>query len=61
MFVALAGMCTTKVVVPEEVGCCGFAGDKGFTDPEVNRYALRKLRKQAGQQGEARLLQQPHL
>mgnify|MGYP000043175797 FL=1 len=46
MFVALAGMCTTKVVVPEEVGCCGFAGDKGFTDPEVNRYALRKLRKQ---------------
>lgn len=46
MFVALAGMCTTKVVVPEEVGCCGFAGDKGFTDPKVNRYALRKLRKQ---------------
>ena len=28
------------------MGCCGFAGDKGFTDPEVNRYALRKLRKQ---------------
>ncbi len=32
--------------VPEQVGCCGFAGDKGFTHPEVNRYALRHLRPQ---------------
>ena len=42
----LAGRCTTKPFFPEEVGCCGFAGDKGFTYPEVNRYALRKLRPQ---------------
>ncbi len=42
----LAGRCTEHVFVPEEVGCCGFAGDKGFTTPEVNRYALRKLRPQ---------------
>ncbi len=42
----LARLCSTNVFVPEEVGCCGFAGDKGFTHPEVNRYALRKLRPQ---------------
>ncbi|MBQ3388140.1 MAG: FAD-binding oxidoreductase [Thermoguttaceae bacterium] len=42
----LAARCTTKPFFPEEVGCCGFAGDKGFTYPEVNRYALRKLRPQ---------------
>lgn len=32
--------------VPEEKGCCGFAGDKGFTHPELNASALRKLRSQ---------------
>lgn len=42
----LASRCTTKPFFPEEVGCCGFAGDKGFTYPEVNRFALRKLRPQ---------------
>lgn len=44
--ISLAKMCSRNVVVPEEVGCCGFAGDKGFTHPEMNKYALRKLRPQ---------------
>ncbi|MDD5053168.1 MAG: FAD-binding and (Fe-S)-binding domain-containing protein [Sulfuricurvum sp.] len=44
--VKLAEMCSSNVLIPEEVGCCGFAGDKGFTQPEVNKYALRKLRLQ---------------
>jgi D-lactate dehydrogenase len=44
--IELAKRCSSKVVIPEEVGCCGFAGDKGFTHPEVNAYALRKLRPQ---------------
>ena len=44
--VALAKMCSTKVFLPEGVGCCGFAGDRGFTFPEMNKYALRKLRPQ---------------
>ena len=44
--IALARLCSTKVIVPEEVGCCGFAGDRGFTYPELNTYALRKLRPQ---------------
>ena len=42
----LASMCADKVIVPDEVGCCAFAGDKGFTDPELNKWALRKLRRQ---------------
>ena len=41
---ALARKCSTQVVLPEGVGCCGFAGDKGFTHPELNAYALRHLR-----------------
>lgn len=44
--ISLARLCSTNVIVPEEVGCCGFAGDRGFTYPELNAYALRKLRPQ---------------
>jgi D-lactate dehydrogenase len=40
---AVAKACAETVVVPENVGCCGFAGDKGFTTPELNAHALRKL------------------
>ncbi|SDN81896.1 FAD-binding and (Fe-S)-binding domain-containing protein [Pseudomonas jinjuensis] len=36
--------CVTKVVVPEGIHCCGFAGDKGFTEPELNAHALRGLK-----------------
>lgn len=44
--IKLAQMCSANVLIPEEVGCCGFAGDKGFTHPEINKYALRKLKPQ---------------
>lgn len=44
--IALARLCSTNVYLPEGVGCCGFAGDRGFTYPEMNKYALRKLRPQ---------------
>jgi D-lactate dehydrogenase len=44
--ISLARLCSTNVFLPEGVGCCGFAGDRGFTFPEMNRYALRKLRPQ---------------
>ena len=44
--VALAKLCSTNVFLPEGVGCCGFAGDRGFTFPELNKYGLRKLRPQ---------------
>ena len=42
--VALAQKCSNNVLVPAEIGCCGFAGDKGFTYPELNRWGLRKLK-----------------
>jgi D-lactate dehydrogenase len=41
--VSLAKACAETVVVPEGVGCCGFAGDKGFMTPELNDHALRRL------------------
>ncbi len=44
--VALASLCVENVLVPAGVGCCGFAGDKGFTHPELNSWGLRKLKKQ---------------
>lgn len=45
-FIRLARMCSSSVLVPEGIGCCAFAGDRGFTYPEENRYALRDLRRQ---------------
>ena len=44
--IALARLCCNNVYLPEGVGCCGFAGDRGFTFPELNKYGLRKLRPQ---------------
>ncbi|MCL2502941.1 MAG: heterodisulfide reductase-related iron-sulfur binding cluster, partial [Bacteroidales bacterium] len=46
LLLKLASRCSTQVLVPQEVGCCGFAGDRGFSYPEMNTYALRKLRPQ---------------
>jgi len=40
---ALAEACAERVVAPP-VGCCGFAGDRGFSHPELNASALRDLR-----------------
>jgi len=45
-FIKVARACTEEALFPEEVGCCGFAGDKGFTQPEINSWALRKLKPQ---------------
>ena len=40
----IARRCSTQVVIPEGIHCCGFAGDKGFTRPELNAHALRSLK-----------------
>ena len=47
-FEKVARACTDHPLFPEEVGCCGFAGDKGFSDPAMNRYALRNLKGETG-------------
>jgi D-lactate dehydrogenase len=41
----LAGKCATKVVIPE-TNCCGFAGDRGFSFPELNKHGLSNLKSQ---------------
>jgi D-lactate dehydrogenase len=40
----LVKRCTHEVVIPEGIHCCGFAGDKGFTTPELNAHSLRTLK-----------------
>ena len=40
----IARRCAKEVVVPEGIHCCGFAGDKGFTTPELNAHSLRSLK-----------------
>ena len=49
--VRVAKACAKNVLVPEEIGCCAFAGDKGFTEPELNEWALRKLKPQVQKAG----------
>ncbi len=39
----LAHACATEVVWPEDIYCCGFAGDRGFNVPELNETALHGL------------------
>lgn len=42
----LASACSTQVIVPEQISCCGFAGDKGLLLPELNASALNTLKQQ---------------
>ncbi|WOH39541.1 (Fe-S)-binding protein [Thalassotalea fonticola] len=44
--IKLAKRCASKVIIPEHIHCCGFAGDKGFTFPELNANALAPLKAQ---------------
>nr|MCU0363076.1 4Fe-4S dicluster domain-containing protein [Bacteroidales bacterium] len=44
-FEELARLCSSEVTVAD-TNCCGFAGDRGFTFPELNRHGLRELRSQ---------------
>jgi len=39
----LAELCAEQVVIPEGIECCGWAGDRGFTVPELNASALHGL------------------
>lgn len=43
--VELARKCAKEVIVPE-TNCCGFAGDRGFSFPELNEHGLRYLKSQ---------------
>jgi D-lactate dehydrogenase len=39
----IAEYCADKVITTEGIECCGFAGDRGFSYPELNKSALEKL------------------
>jgi D-lactate dehydrogenase len=41
----LARICSTNVIVAN-TNCCGFAGDRGFTFPELNKHGLKDLKGQ---------------
>jgi D-lactate dehydrogenase len=43
-FRVLADACVRKTIFPSHVGCCGFAGDRGFFFPELNESALVELK-----------------
>jgi D-lactate dehydrogenase len=42
---ALARICAREVLIPD-ANCCGFAGDRGFSFPELNQHGLRNLKNQ---------------
>jgi len=42
-FLELVKLCAKDVHVPKDVSCCGFAGDRGFSFPELNKKALKNL------------------
>lgn len=46
--IQLAQKCASQVVVPSTT-CCGFAGDRGFSFPELNQHGLRYLKAQLPQ------------
>jgi D-lactate dehydrogenase len=39
----LARACAERVIEPAGIQCCGFGGDRGFSVPELNAHALRRL------------------
>ena len=41
---AVASLCAERVIVPSEIGCCGWAGDRGFFYPELTNSALAPLK-----------------
>lgn len=41
----LARICAKEVIIPE-TNCCGFAGDRGFSFPELNAHGLSELKTQ---------------
>src|SRR5690554_861314 len=43
-FLTVASRCAAKVIVPENVACCGWAGDRGFFYPELSNSALAPLK-----------------
>lgn len=39
----ISALCAKKVITTDGIGCCGFAGDRGFNYPELSKSALNDL------------------
>jgi D-lactate dehydrogenase len=39
---AIARACSEQVLIPQDAGCCAFAGDRGFLFPELTQSATRR-------------------
>jgi D-lactate dehydrogenase len=46
----VAQACADTVVVPRDAGCCGFAGDRGFTHAELTASATKHEAKEVKRQ-----------
>jgi D-lactate dehydrogenase len=44
VFTDVAGRLAAEAIYPEEVTCCGWAGDRGFNFPELTASALSSLK-----------------
>lgn len=53
-FAAVAETCSTNVVIPANVGCCGMAGDRGFLFPELIASATQHEAAEANQVAHAK-------
>ena len=42
MLHSIAARCAEEAVIPDDHGCCGFAGDRGLLHPELTRSATRR-------------------
>jgi D-lactate dehydrogenase len=40
----IASLCAQRVVVPADITCCGWAGDRGFFYPQLSQSALAPLK-----------------
>jgi D-lactate dehydrogenase len=41
LMISIAEKCATKIIIPENYGCCGFAGDRGLLLPELTKNATK--------------------
>ncbi|CAL9372449.1 hypothetical protein SUDANB120_00891 [Streptomyces sp. enrichment culture] len=44
----VAAACAAEVVVPDDAGCCGFAGDRGMLHPELTAAATAREAQEVG-------------
>ncbi len=49
--IGIAKACSDSLFIPEDITCCGFAGDRGFSHPELNASALQTLKFQVRKAG----------